>query len=392
MEITGIKTIALGCDGGVTGLQRGFCLIKVTTGEGIVGYGEASTSYGHIYPSVVESIVEAAVKPAIMGKDATDIRARLRDLKLYIHPWLGWDGISAQVISAVEIALWDILGKYKDMSIQQLFGSNRDIIPLYGNGCIRDLPEGESQKWHGEYFKILLDKGMRGVKTRVANGLKKDVRQVAEVRKFIGPDAKLMVDPYFCYTTNGAIEFAKRIAEYDINWLEEPVPQSDLPGLRRLHEESPVPIAYGERTYSLSGFQTLIDYKAVDVLQPDATVSGGILECVEAATLGKANNLRVFPHIGGLTAVGLAANIHLAAIVGTEMVEYDSNPYQPLRDELIKDPIFSWDRVVDGCIKVPDGPGLGIEVDEEVFEKYPYKYVAGRFYPDVFPQCGLGTF
>ena len=390
MRITDIQTFSLGCDGGVVGLRRGFCIVKVITDAGIVGYGEATTSYGHIYPSVADSIVEAAIKPAIIGKNPLDIRSRIHDMKLYVHPWLGWDGISAQTIGAVETALWDILGKEKGMPIYQLFGAARDRIPLYGTGAIRQIEKGDEQAWHGKYFKELLDKGMRGVKTRIASGLEADVGQVAAVRKYLGPNHRLMVDGYFSYTPSTAIELAKRIAEYDIFWLEEPVPQHMLPGLERLHEASPVPIAYGERTYSLSGFEILVNRKTVDILQPDATVCGGILECVEVDALAKANNLKVFPHIGGLTAVGLAANIHLAAIINAEMLEYDSNPYQPLRDEILRDSIFAWDRIEDGCIKVPDGPGLGIEIDESVFEKFPFE--KGKYYPDVYPQCGLGHF
>ena len=107
--------------------------------------------------------------------------------------------------------------------------------------------------------------------------------------------------------------------------------------------------------------------------------------------MAKAHNLQVFPHIGGLTAVGMAANIHLAAIINSEMLEYNvSTQFQPLRDEMLRDPIFSLDRLKDGCIKVPEGPGLGIEVDESIFEKYPW--TMGEFYPGIFPQFGLGTY
>ncbi|MCB0170051.1 MAG: mandelate racemase/muconate lactonizing enzyme family protein [Anaerolineae bacterium] len=390
MKIKNIQTIALGCDGGVVGFLRGFCLVRVETDAGIVGYGEASTSYGHIYPNVVEAIVDAAIAPAIMGKDPLDIRSRVHDMKLYIHPWLGWEGISAQVIGAVEIALWDILGKVKEMPICHLFGAHRDKIPLYGTGTVRPMKEGEDPKWHGKYFKELLDSGFQGIKTRISSGIEPDVAQVAAVRDYIGPGVRLMVDGYFCYTPSTAIKLAKAIAEYDIYWLEEPIPQHMLPGLARLHEESPVPIAYGERTYSLSGFEILINRRAVDILQPDVAVCGGLIECIEIDALAKAHNLKVFPHIGGLSAVGLAANLHLASIIKSEMLEYDGNPYQPLRDELLKDPIFSWDRVEDGCLKVPDGPGLGIEIDESAFEKFPFK--KGKFYPDVYPQFGLGYY
>jgi L-alanine-DL-glutamate epimerase-like enolase superfamily enzyme len=390
MKITDIRTIGLGYERKISPMTRGFCLVRVETDAGIVGYGEASTSYGHIYPSVVEAIIDAAIKPAVMGKNPLDINSRIRDMKLYVHPWLGWDGISAQAIAAVEIALWDILGKAKEMPIAHLFGATLDKLPLYGTGTVKPIVEGVDPKWHGQFFDELLEIGFKGVKTRISSGIEGDIAQIAAVREYVGPGIRLMVDGYFCYTPSTAIKLSKRIAEFDIFWLEEPAPQSMMPGLAKLREESPVPIAYGERLYSLSGFEILVNRRAADILQPDAVVCGGILECIEVNALAKAHNLPVFPHIGGLTAVGLAANLHLAAIINSEMLEYDSSPFQPLRDELLRDPIFSLDRLEDGCIKVPDGPGLGIEIDESVFEKYPYK--AGRFYPDVFPQFGLGYY
>jgi L-alanine-DL-glutamate epimerase-like enolase superfamily enzyme len=390
VKITDIRTIGLGYERKISPMQRGFCLVRVETDAGLVGYGEASTSYGHMYPGVVEAIVDAAIKPAIMGKNPLDINSRIRDMKLYVHPWLGWDGISAQAIGAVEIALWDILGKAKEMPIAHLFGAHRDKIPLYGTGTVKPIKPGEDPKWHGHFFDELLENGFKGVKTRISSGVERDIEQIAAVREYVGPNVRVMVDGYFCYTPSTAIKLAKRLADLDIFWLEEPAPQSMMPGLAKLREESPVPIAYGERLYSLSGFEILVNRRAADILQPDAAVCGGILECIEVNALAKANNLQVFPHIGGLSAVGLAANLQLAVIIGSEMLEYDGEENPPMRDEMLRDPIFSWDRLEDGCIKVPDGPGLGIEIDESVFEKYPFS--TGRFYPDVFPQFGLGYY
>jgi len=387
MKITKIDTIGLGYERKISPMQRGFALVRVETDAGIVGWGEASTSYGHIYPNVVRAIIDDAISRAIIGKDPLDINSRLYDMKLYVHPWLGWDGIAAQTIGAVEIALWDILGKACDKPIAHLFGARREKVPLYGTGTVNP---GEDPKWHGQYFDTLLENGFKGVKTRISSGIEKDIAQIAGVRDYIGPNVELMVDAYFCYTPASAIKLAKLMAPYKPLFFEEPVPQHMLPGIAQLREESPVPIAYGERLYSLSGFEILVNRKAADVLQPDATVCGGILECIEVNALGKANNLKVFPHIGGLSAVGLAANLHLAAIINCDMLEYDGSSFQPMRDEILRDPIFSWERLEDGCLRVPDGPGLGIEIDESVFEKYPFK--KGRFYPDVFPQFGLGYY
>jgi L-alanine-DL-glutamate epimerase-like enolase superfamily enzyme len=390
MKIKEIRTIGLGYVRKVSPMQRGFCLVRVETDSGLVGYGEASTSYGHIFPNVVKVIVDEPISRAIVGKDPLDISGRLHDMKLYVHPWLGWDGVSAQAIGAVETALWDILGKARGVPISHLFGAHLDKIPLYGTGIVKPFNPNADAKWHGSYFDPLLEKGFKGVKTRISSGIEADLAEIAGVREYIGPEIKLMVDAYFCYTASSAIKLSKRMAEHDVYWFEEPVPQHMLPGIAKLCEESPVPIAYGERLASLSGFEIVVNRRAADILQPDVSVCGGLLECLEINALAKANNLPVFPHIGGLSAVGLAANLHLAAIIKSDMLEYDGDPFQPMRDDMLHDPIFSWDRLEDGCLKVPEGPGLGIEVDESLFEKYPYEQ--GKFYPDIFPQFGLGYY
>jgi D-galactarolactone cycloisomerase len=226
------------------------------------------------------------------------------------------------------------------------------------------------------------------VKTRIGSGPAADLKQIAGVREHIGPSIELMVDAYWSYSLRSAILLAKRMEEYDVYFFEEPMPQYQLEGYERLCAESPVPIAVGERIYSLPGFELVIRHNAGDLLQPDATVAGGIFECVEIAALARASDRIVIPHIGGLTAVGLAANLHLAAVIDSPMLEYDLGPYQPLRDELLLDPIFSIDRIRDGCLPVPEGPGLGIEIDEAAFDRFPY--APGDVYPDLFPQFGVG--
>jgi L-alanine-DL-glutamate epimerase-like enolase superfamily enzyme len=198
-----------------------------------------------------------------------------------------------------------------------------------------------------------------------------------------------MADGYWSYSPASAIKLAKMVADYDLFWLEELIPQYMYNGQSQLTAESPVPIAVGERIYSLSGFKLVIDYQAADILQPDVCICGGILEGLEVNALAKANDFAVFPHIGGLSAVGIAANLHFAAVIDCDMLEYDFGPFQPLRDDILKEPIFDLDHLEDGCLKVPDGPGLGIQMDESVFEKYPYKDGLD-IYPDIYPQLGAG--
>jgi L-alanine-DL-glutamate epimerase-like enolase superfamily enzyme len=385
MKITKVDVIPLSYMKDYPPIPRFFGLFRIETDAGHVGYGEASTSYGNFYPTIMKSIVDEALARVLIGKDPLDIHERLREMRLYLYPWLGWEGVTSAVIGAIEIALWDILGKESGKSIANLLGSQRKTIPLYCTGST--YPE-MSPEWHGKFFDKALELGFIGVKTRIANGPQQNIEQIAAVRKFVGPDIRVMTDGYWCFSEKSAIWMAKRMADYDVFWFEEAMPQYRQKSFTRLRRESPVPIAVGERIFTLQGFQQVVDYEGADFLQPDVTICSGIYECLQVDALAKANDLIVYPHIGGITAVGMAANLHLAAVIDSDMLEYDFSPFQPLRDELLRDPIFALDRLVDGCIVVPDGPGLGIEVDESMFEKYPYK--PGDIYPDVYPQLGAG--
>ena len=193
-------------------------------------------------------------------------------------------------------------------------------------------------------------------------------------------------------------EFARKAGDLEITEkeltsvlsgrTEEPSPQFQLAGLRRLCDRSPIPIAVGERVYSPSQFQLIAELGAAHVFEPDASICGGISACMDIAAIARAHDLMIVPHVGSPTAVGLAANLHWAAAAGCPLIEYDIYPELPMRDELLQDPILSMDRIENGMIKVPDGPGLGIELNESAFERFPY--VSGETYAEVFPDHEAG--
>ncbi len=385
MKITDIDVIPLGYKKKYPPMPRSFAIIRIETDAGYVGYGEASSSYGHMYPLLVKHVVDNILRRVLVGENPLNIQRCKNEMNRYLYPWIGWQGLSTQVVGAIEIALWDILGKEAGTSVSGLWGCQKSEIPLYGTGT---LYFGDDDKWHGHFFDKALEHGFKGVKTRIGESYKKDLEQIANVREHIGPDIELMVDAYWSYSLQSAIEIAKDMEPYDIYFFEEPIPQYQLRAYEKLCKESPVPIAVGERIFSLWGFDIVDRFNAGDVFQPDATICGGISEVQKVATLGKASNKIVIPHIGGLTSVGIAANLHLAAVIDSPILEYDLGPYQPLRDEMLKDPVFSLERINNGCLPVPEEPGLGITVDESVFEKYTYK--PGKVYPDLYPQFGVG--
>ena len=385
MKITGITAISLGYTKVDPEMYRSFALVKIDTDAGHVGWGEASSSYGHSYPTVVQTIVDDVLADMLLGKNPLAIRARLAEMHLWLDGYLGWDGVSAQVIGAIEIALWDIFGKEHDVSIAAILGAGLHSLPLYATGTTSfDVDLG----WHETYFDDILDAGIKGIKVRLGNDPDRDLELIARTRQVIGDDCKLMADGYWTYTLREAIRLAQNMEPYNVNFYEEPIPQYMLGGLAELRAASPIRIAVGERVFSLAGFRDVIHHRAADVLQPDPTVCGGILACMEVAALAKAHDLAVVPHVGGLTAVGVAAGLHLAAAIEPELLEYDPDPYQPLRDDLLVDPIFGMDRVENGHMAVPTGPGLGITIDESILEAYPYE--RGTLYQEVYPEHGAG--
>lgn len=350
---------------------RSFALVKVQTDEGVVGWGEASDCFGHSNPLVVRQIVAEELRRHLVGEDPLPIERHMRRLHQWLYRTMGLSGAVVQALSGVEIALWDIRGKVKGEPIHRMLGSYRDRVAVYGAGTIAfDQPPD----WHVKFFDHLLERGVKTLKLRIGNSLRWDVDLVRGVRRIVGDEIDIVVDGKFNYMLPTAIRLARHLEECDVLYLEEPMPQYDLDALATLKASSGLPIAYGEHTYTVHEFRDLISRKAADVLQPDATLVGGLAEARKVCTLAEAWGMPISPHCGGLTAVGVAANVHLSAAAPTfTVLEYDATPGQPLREELLNDGIFSPDRIEDGCLAVPEGPGLGIEVDETVLERYPYR-------------------
>jgi L-alanine-DL-glutamate epimerase-like enolase superfamily enzyme len=384
-KITEIRTILLGYRKTDPPMQRGFALVRIETDAAHVGFGEASSNWGHSYPTVVKTIVDDVVAPNLTGRDAANVRARVEELRVLLDGYLGWDGVSAQVIGAVEIALWDLLGKEAGLPIAALLGGGRSELALYGTGTtmFEETPE-----WHARYFDAALARGVKGVKVRLGKNPDADVALVRAVREHVGPDVMLMADAYWGYSPDEALELSYRIAEYDVFFFEEPSPQYDLAGLQRLCERSPVRIAGGERIYTPSHYRIVAERRAAHVFEPDASICGGILACLEVVAIARSHGIRVVPHVGGPTPVGMAANLHWAAAAGCSLIEYDIDPQQPIRDRLARGGALGFETIEGGVLRVPTGPGLGIELDETLFESFPY--VPGETYAEVFPEHETG--
>ncbi|MDA8037598.1 MAG: mandelate racemase/muconate lactonizing enzyme family protein [Actinomycetota bacterium] len=386
MKIASVRVIPLGHMKDEPAIPRSFALVRIESDEGIVGWGEASSAYGHSYPLVVKEVVEGVLARALVGKEVFAIEHRLFDMRRYATQFLGSSGVVSQAIGGVEIALWDILGKACGLPLFQLLGGRRSEVRLYGTGTTYFEME---PTWHAEYFAKCLAHGFRGVKVRVGKAPDWDLSLVSTVRDFIGDDVALYVDAFMSYSPESALEMARRFSDYGVGFFEEPVRQEVLGNLTRLVERSPIPIAVGERLYSVREFEAVVRARAADVLQPDATIVGGLREALRVCDLGALGGYRVIPHIGGLSAVGIAANLHVAcASDAVSELEYDIGPYQPLRDEILMEPVFSLESIDGGVLRPPESGGLGIEIDELRLEAFAYE--RGDVYPDIYPHYGAG--
>lgn len=379
MKITAVETILLSHPKEFPPMTRSYAVVRVRTDARLVGYGEASSNYGHSYPTVVRAVVDDVLARSLVGKDPLAIAERAAEMRTLLDGYLGWDGLSSQAIGAVEIALWDILGRSRDRPIAELLGGRTRAMRLYATGTTMF---DATPDWYAHYFDEALARGFRGVKVRLGDNADAAVERVAAVRAHVGSDRMVAVDAYWGYAPEDALALAHRLAPFDIAFFEEPSPQYMIDGLATLAREAPMKIAVGERVYTPSHYEQVARARAAHIFEPDACISGGLSACMEIAGIAERHGIDVIPHLGSPTAIGLAANLHWASAAGCELVEYDIYPDLPARDRILPEPLFDLARITNGVIRAPDGAGLGIDVDEDAFADLAYR--SGGSFAEVF--------
>ncbi|MFP6759330.1 MAG: mandelate racemase/muconate lactonizing enzyme family protein [Alphaproteobacteria bacterium] len=373
-KITDIKAIALEHDLGAEhayGMARGMTsvrnmtLIIVETDAGVTGYGEA---WG---PSAVTLASVDVVKPYFLGRTIYD-REQVAPYFYNQRYHAGIQNTFTAALGGINIALYDAIGKLHGVPLFNLLGGQHsERIPAYAsNGYFAAHPDNQLV----EQTTSFRDQRFPGVKIKIGASAANDAERCAAARDILGPDIALMVDANGNYTVDQALDSMRAIAEYDIHFYEEPLPPTDFTGYTELRAAAPMAIAAGEAHYTGWDFKRLIDERCVDVLQPDLTLCGGLDETKAIWTLTRLANLRLSLHVWG-GAVGLAAAVHFLASMPASphtdriphpvMLEYDRGR-NALRDDLLVEPI----PCIDGHLTVPTGPGLGVEIDWDVVEKY----------------------
>ncbi|MDZ4685487.1 MAG: mandelate racemase/muconate lactonizing enzyme family protein [Planctomycetaceae bacterium] len=344
-------------------------LLIVRSDTGHAGYGSCFTS-GKLVTGAVELLW-----PLLKGQPSVEPE-RVAETLRQSSFWQGRGGSVEHAISGIDIALWDLMGRICQQPVSRLMGGNyRNRIKPYGS-MLFDEPEPLRDK-----LQSVVARGFRAIKLGWRpfgrRNRQFDELLVRTAREAVGADVELMVDAggseqFWPHGVNWARNTATMLVDFDITWFEEPLPPDDIAGYAELTRSSPVPIAGGEVLTRRQAFLPWIEQRAVDILQPDCTKNGGLSESRRIAWLAADHNIQVVPH-GWNTAIGLAADLQFSAAIPTaRYVEY-LTPCAYI-DGLLATP-FKLDN--DGCLTIPDGPGLGIEIDPDQLRRFSPK-------PDVF--------
>lgn len=347
-------------------------IIKVYTDEGIVGYGEVDSA-----PWVVKAIIESpashrmaqGLHNAVVGKDPFEVEKIWNDMYT-TSIFYGQHGAAIHAMSGIDIAIWDIIGKAAGQPIWKLLGGKyRDKVRCYASTLMPYTPTEaaeEAIKWkEAGYTAIKL--GWGGFE----QSERKNVELVRAAREAVGDDMDLLFDIGFLPSSELTIDAPSRIRlvneleQYHPYAIEEPLWPHDYEGYRRLVEGTNVPIVCGENETTRFGYKQLIEYCKVAFVQPDISRCGGLTEARRIANYAEIHSANVVPHCWSSGIVEAAALHLIAAVPNANLLEYDVFP-TPIRQEIVLDDI----PAINGYAKVPDKPGLGIEVDDKAIEKY----------------------
>ena len=351
-------------------------ILRIETDDGLVGWGEGKNAAGSAgrYGALVH-LLNHEVAPQLIGRHAGDItaiwemlyngvRAGSAARSGHAMPGLSRRGLTMAAISAVDIALWDILGKHLNQPVWQLLGGRKaDRLPAYASGGWANADEIGAQLQG--YIAL---GGFGSVKMRVGAmdaNLHVSATRVKAARAALGPSVDIMVDAHGTYTVGDAKRFAHLVRDCDLAWFEEPVIGDDKPGMAEVRASCNIPIAAGESETTRFDFRDLVMARAVDILQPDPAFCGGITETMRIAALASAHNLRFAPHLWAGAPCFFAGLQVCAASPASFVIEYSSGA-NPMIHDLSATPI----TVQDGMIAIPDGPGLGFSISDAVLKAH----------------------
>ncbi|HJQ60371.1 MAG TPA: mandelate racemase/muconate lactonizing enzyme family protein [Vineibacter sp.] len=359
MKIIRVESILLGIPfedhGGIWrmgGARKTFqtLMVRIDTDQGLSGWGEVFTKNGEL---ALKALFDTHVAPALIGRDATQINAIKRDLERMHHNF-GRVGVMAFCVSAVDLALWDILGQAAGLPLYRLLGgATRSEVPLYASLT----RYGEPGAVAGTVERAVKE-GYRAVKLHEIL-----VETVFAARGAAGHDIALMLDTNCPWTLAEAKRNAKRMEPCDLMWLEEPTwPPENMQALAELRRSTSIPIAAGENAGSLIDYRVMFEVGAVDFVQPDIAKAHGLSEALKIAALAEAHDVQFMPHCF-MIGPGYVHTLHLAAALEVPLLER-------YYVELAAEPLGERVKPVKGHVAVPQGPGLGCAPDPDAVRLY----------------------
>ena len=351
---------------------RSATLVEIKTNSGLVGWGEAFCQ-GLEPPEISAAVIENALKPILLDQSPLDIEVLWHKMYNATRDY-GRKGSVVSGISAIDIALWDIAGKYYNQPIHQLLGGAfRKKIKPYATGFYRIKGKGEASRLAEEALSHF-ENGFDHMKVKLGFGIDDDLKCMESVGHALkNKNVTLMIDTNHAYGRSEALTLGKNLKSYKLRWYEEPVVPEDIKGYAELRSKLDIPIAGGENEHTLFGFKSLFENNAIDIAQPDIGSCGGITGAKHIINLAHSFGVEVNPHVWG-SAIAQAASIqviasipvtHFSIFAREPILEYDQSSH-PFRRKLLSKPF----ELVNGMINIPDDKGLGIEVNLETIKKY----------------------
>ncbi|MGB0162425.1 MAG: mandelate racemase/muconate lactonizing enzyme family protein [Candidatus Puniceispirillaceae bacterium] len=352
--------------------KRVCTLVKITTDDGLVGWGEGFAQ-GLEPPEICAATIDTAFAPMLIGRNPLDTE------KLWFEMYnrsrdFGRKGSVMAAISALDIALWDIAGKAYGQPVYQLLGGAvRDNITPYATGFYRVQGQGEAERLADEALAHF-EAGFTHMKVKLGFGVDDDIAVMAAImRQVQGKGIQIMVDSNHAYGRHEALRLGYVLDDYDLRWYEEPVIPEDLAGYAECRSKLKTPIAGGENEHGLHGFKALFESRAVDIAQPDVGSCGGLTAMRHIAVLAHSFGVEVNPHVWG-SSVAQAASVHVLASLPVAhhslfarqpILEYDRSDH-PFRQHLVAAPL-SLDK---GVVTINQNPGLGIDIQQDCIDRY----------------------
>ncbi|MCG9127998.1 mandelate racemase/muconate lactonizing enzyme family protein [Candidatus Poribacteria bacterium] len=365
MRITDVVTLVMGTS------WRNLTFVKVETDEGITGVSEVRMNNR---TDALVAYIDGAKRRHVIGSDPFNTEDLYQ--RLFRDDYGRAGEIVATGISVIEIACWDIIGKALNQPVYRLLGGAcRDKIKAYANGWYR--VERTPEEFHAA-AKRVIEKGYKALKFDPFGAgyyelsyeeKLKSVSLVEAVRDAVGPEVEILVEMHGRFSPYTAIEIAAELEKFEPSWVEEPVPPDNIAALAKAAESINLPVATGERLHNKFEYRELINLQAADILQPDITQTGGFLETKKIAGMGDMCYMTVAPHnVGG--PVSTATALHFAACTTNFKIQEHFNDFS---EAWVKEAATGCPEVIDGYFSLPNGPGLGMELNEDLIASHPYR-------------------